>query len=183
MCVHVCIYLYQRFTWNSTLRKSKVTASGSISSWQIERGHVEVITDFSFLDSKITADSDCSLELKNAPWKESCENPRQHFRKPRHRFADKGPYSQSYGFSSSHVQMWELDHKEGWRPKNWCFQIVRLEKTFESPSDCKEIKPVNFKGNQPWLLIERTDAEAATPILSGHLMWGVYSLEKTLMLG
>ena len=72
-------------------------------------------------------------------------------------------YSQSYSLSSSHVRMWELDHKEGWVPKNWCFWIVMLEKTLESPLDCKEIKPVNPKGNQPWRFTGRTDAEA--PIL------------------
>ena len=76
--------------------------------------------------------------------------------------ADKGSYSQSYGFSSSHAWMWELDHKEGWVPKNWCFQPVVLEKTLESPLDSK-VKPVNLKGNEPWIFIGRTDAEA--PIL------------------
>ena len=76
-----------------------------------------------------------------------------------------GMNSQSYGFSSSHVRMWELDHKEGWMPKNWCFQIVVLEKTLKSPSDCKEIEPVNPKGKLPWILIRRTDAEAEAPIL------------------
>ena len=76
-----------------------------------------------------------------------------------HPFADKGPSSQNYGFSSSHVCMWELDHKESWVPKNWCFQTVVLEKTLESPLDSKEIKPVNPKGNQPWILIGGTDAE------------------------
>ena len=75
---------------------------------------------------------------------------------------DKGPPSQSYGFSSSHVWMWELDYKESWAPKNWCFWTVVLEKTLESPLDCKEIKPVNPKGNQSWIFIERTDAEAET---------------------
>ena len=74
-------------------------------------------------------------------------------------------YSQSYGFSCSHVQMWELDHKEGWTPKNWCFWTVVLEKTLESPLDNKEIKIVNTKGNQPWIFIGRTDAEAEAPIL------------------
>ena len=78
--------------------------------------------------------------------------------------ANKGPYSQSNGFSSSHVQMWELDHKEGWVPKNWCFQTVVL-KTLESPLDSKEIKPVNPKGNQPWIFIGRTVAESEVPIL------------------
>jgi len=100
-----------------------------------------------------------------APWKESYDKPRQHIKKQRHHFADKGPSSQSYGFSSSHVQMWELDHREGWAPKNWCFQIVVLEKTLEIPSDCKEIKPVNPQGNQPWIFIGRTDNVAETPVL------------------
>ena len=83
----------------------------------------------------------------------------------RHCFADKGLYSKSYGFSSNHVRMWELDHKEGWEPKNWCFWIVVLEKTLESPLDCKEIQPVNPKGNQSWIFIGRTDAETEIPIL------------------
>ena len=83
----------------------------------------------------------------------------------KHHFAHKGPYSQSYSFSSSHVQMWELDLKEGWIPKNWCFWIVVLEKTLESPLDYKEIKPINPTGNQPWILIGMTDAEPEAPIL------------------
>ena len=78
--------------------------------------------------------------------------------------------------------MWELDYKESWAPKNWCFWIVVLEKTLESPLDCKEIKPVNPKGNQPWIFIGRTDVEAEAPIF-GHLMWRAHSFEKTLMLG
>ena len=77
--------------------------------------------------------------------------------------------------------MWELDHEESWAPKNWCFQIVVLENALQSPLDCKEIKPVNPKGNQPWIFTGRTDAEAETPF--GHLMWRADSLEKTLMLG
>ena len=98
-----------------------------------------------------------------APWKESYDKSRQHIKKQRYHFANKGPYSQSYGFSSSHVWMWALDHKEGWTIKNWCFQIVVLEKTLESPLDCK-IKSVNPKGNQSWIFIGRTDAEAEAPI-------------------
>ena len=95
-----------------------------------------------------------------ASWKKSYDKPRQHIKKQRHHFADKGPSSQSYGFSSSHVWMWELDHKESWALRNWCFQIVVLKKTLESPSVCKEINPVNPKENQPWIFIGRTDAEA-----------------------
>ena len=98
-------------------------------------------------------------------WKESYDKPKQHIRKQRHHFANKSPYSQSYSFSSNHVWIWELDHKEGWALKNRCFRIVVLEKTLESPLNCKEIKLVNSKGNQPWIFIRRTDAKADIPIL------------------
>ena len=100
-----------------------------------------------------------------APWKENYDKPRQYIKKQRHHFADQGLYNQSYGFSSSHVWMWELDHKEDWVPKNWCFWIVVLVKTLESPLDYKEIKPTNPKGNQLWIFIRRTDTEAEAPIL------------------
>ena len=99
-----------------------------------------------------------------APWKKNYDKPRQHIKKQRHHFAYKDLYSQSYGFSSSHVWMWELDHKEGWALKNWCFSIVVLEKTLESPLKCKEIKPVNSKENATLNIIGRTDAEADAPI-------------------
>ena len=102
-----------------------------------------------------------------APWKESYEKPRQCIQKQRHHFADQGPYSQSYGFSSSHVRMWELDCEEGWMPKNWCFQIVVLNKTLESPLDCKEIKLINPRGSQTWIFTGRTDSEAEALWLSG----------------
>ena len=100
---------------------------------------------------------------------ESCQQPhkpRQRIKKQRHYFADKSLYSQSYGLSSSHVWMWELDHKEGWTLKNWCFWTVVLEKTLESPLD--SFKPVNSKGNQPWIFIGRTDAEGEAPILGTY---------------
>ena len=100
-----------------------------------------------------------------APWKKSYDKPRQCIKKQRHHFANKGPYSQSCGFPSSHVRMWELYQKEGWALKNWCFQIVVLEMTPESPLDCKESKSVNSKQNQPWIFVERTDAEAEAPVL------------------
>ena len=100
-----------------------------------------------------------------APWKKSYDQPIQHIKKQRHYFANKGPSSQSYGFSSSHIWMWELDFKESWEQKNWCFWTVVLEKSLESPLDSKEIQPVHPKGNQPWTFIGRTDAEAETPIL------------------
>ena len=103
-------------------------------------------------------------------------------KKQRHHFADKGPSSQSYGFSSGHVWMWEWDlYKNGWVPKNWCFRSVVLEKTLERPFDCKDIKPVNPKGNQPWIFNGRTDAEAEVPVL--WLMGRADLLEKTLILG
>ena len=93
------------------------------------------------------------------------DKPRQHVENQKHHFADKGPSSQSYGFSSSHVWLWELDHEDSWAPKNWCFWAEVLDKTYESPLDSKEIKPVNPKGNQSWIFIARTDAEAEAPIL------------------
>ena len=86
-------------------------------------------------------------------------------KKQRHHFAGKSPYSQSCGFSSSHEWMWELDHKEGWTPKNWCYWTVVLQKTLESPLDWKEMKPVNPKGDQLWIFIRRTDAEAEASVL------------------
>ena len=100
-----------------------------------------------------------------APWKKSYDQPRQYIKKQRHYFTNKSPSSQSYGFSSGHVWMWELDCKVSWAPKNWCFWTVVLEKTLESPLDCKEIQLVHPKGNQFWIFIGRTDAEAETPIL------------------
>ena len=100
-----------------------------------------------------------------APWKKSYDKPRQHIKKQRYYFANKGPSSQSYDFSNSHVGMWELDHKKCWVLKDWCFWTVLLGKTLESPLDRKEIKTVNCKGNQSWIFIGRTDAEAETPIL------------------
>ena len=100
-----------------------------------------------------------------APWKESYDYLNSIFKKQRHHFANKGLYSQSCIFSSSCVWMWQLDHKEGWVSNNRCFWIVVLEQTLESPLNCKDIKPVNSKGNQPWIFIGRTHAEAEPPIL------------------
>jgi len=100
-----------------------------------------------------------------APWKKSYNQPRQHIKKQRYYFANKSLSSQSYIFSSSYVCRWELDYKESWVLKNWCFWTVVLEKTFESPLGCKEIQPVNPKENHSWIFIGRTDAEDDTPIL------------------
>ena len=117
-----------------------------------------------------------------ASWQESYGKPRQCVRKQTYHSSDKGLQGQGYVFPNSHVQMWELDHKEGWALKNWWFQTVVLEKTLESPLDCKEIQPVHPKGNQRWIFTGRTDAEAKAPNF-GHLMWRTDSPEKTLMLG
>ena len=99
------------------------------------------------------------------PWKESYDQPRQHIKKQRCYFVNKGPSSQGYGSSSSHVWMWELDYKESWALKNWCFWTVMSEKALESPLDCKEIQPVRSEGDQSWVSIGRTDVEAEIPIL------------------
>ena len=100
-----------------------------------------------------------------APWKKIYDQPRQHDKKQRHCFTNKGLSNQSYGFSNSHIWMWELDYKESWAPKNWCFWTVALEKTLESPLDCKEIQPVHSEGDQPWDFFGRNDAKAETPVL------------------
>ena len=112
----------------------------------------------------ITADSNCSHEIRRwlLPGRKAMQ-PRQTINKQRHHYANKGLYSQGYGLSSSHAWMWELDHKEGWAPKNWCFSTAVLEKTLESPLDRKEIKPINPTRNQLW--IGRTGAEAEAPVL------------------
>ena len=122
------------------------------------------------------------MKLKDTHWKESYDQPRQHIKKQRHYFANKGPSSQSNGFSSSLVWMWELDYKESWVPKKWWFWTVVLNKTLESPLDCKEIQPVHPKWNKSWIFTGRTDAEAETPIF-----WPpdvkYWLTGKTLMLG
>ena len=133
-------------------------ASGPITSWQIDGEFSRAPKSLQMVTADMELKDVCSLEEKL--WQT-----RQHIKKQRYHFANKGPSSQSYGFSSSHVWMWEFDHKEGWVPKNWCFQTAVLEKTLESPLDCKEIQPVSPKGNQPWMCMGRTDAEAEAPIL------------------
>ena len=150
--------------------KFKLPTSGLSISWlhhfyvsTLWNGmEMETMTVFIFLGSKITADGDCSHEIKKtlAPWKKSYDQP-SILKSSDINFANKGPSSQSYGFSRSNIWMCKLDHKESWAPKNWCFWTVVL-KTLESPLDCKEIKP---KGNQSWIFIGRTDAKAETPIL------------------
>ena len=147
-------------------------ASGSIILWQMGGRGPEAVTDFLFLGSKIIADwcrlqNDCTHEIKRCLLLERkvYDQSRQHIKKQRHYFAGKGTYSQHYDFSSRHVQMCELDHKEGWGSKNWCFQTVVLEKTLASSLDCKEIESINPKGNQLWIFTGRTDAAAEALIL------------------
>ena len=119
-----------------------------------------------FLASKITADSDCNHEIKRSLlFRRKTMANQNRVLKSRYHFPDEVTYSQSYDFSSSHVCMWELDHKGDWVPKNWCLQIIVLEKILNSPLDYKDIKLVNPKENQPWIFIEKTDAEAEAPIL------------------
>ena len=165
-----------------SIQKMKIMASRPITSWQRDGEKAETVTDFIFLGSNITADSDCSHKIKRhlLLGRKAMRNLNTVLKA--YITVNKGPFSQRYGFSSSRMQMWELDHKEGWVPKNGCFQTVVLEKTLESPLDSKEIKPVNPKANQPWIFIGRTDAEAETPILWPP-NWRADSLQKMLMLG
>ena len=162
--------------------------SHPITSWQINGGKKWTERQILFsLARKITEDSDWSHEIKRflLLGRKAMINLDSIITKQRHHFANKGPYSQSYSFSSSYVQMWELDNKEGWVPKNCCFQTVVQEKTLENLSDSKEIKPVN-PTDQPWIFIGRTDAEALTlwpPDVKNWLYVGSQLLEKTLVLG
>ena len=129
-------------------------------------GNSENSADFIFWAPKSLQMVIAGMKLKETYyWKESYDQHRQHIKKQRHYFVSKGPSSQGYGFSSSHVWMWELDHKESWVLKNWCFWTVVLEKTLESPLDCKEIQPIHPNGDQSWVFIGRTDVEAETLIL------------------
>ena len=141
-------------------------ASCPITSWQVDGETVETVADFIFLGSKITADGDCSHEIKRCVLLGSkvMTNLDSILKKQRYYFANKGPSSQGYCFSSRHVWMWELDYQENWAQKNWCFWTVVLEKTLESPLDCKQIQPVCPKGNQSCVFIGRIDVEAETPI-------------------
>ena len=122
------------------IQKTKIMASSPINSWQIDGETVEAVRDFMFLGSKIAADGDCSHEIKrHLLLGRIAMTNLDRVLKSRHHLAEKVPYCQGYGFSSSHVWMWELDYKESWVPKNWCFWTVVLERTLESPLDCKEI--------------------------------------------
>ena len=145
----------------------KIMASGPITSWETDGETVETVSDFIFGGSKITSDGDCSHEIKRhlLLGRKVMTNLDSILKSKSITLSTKVHLVKGYGFSSSHVWMWELDYKECWAPKNWCFWTVVLERTLESPLDCKEIKPVHPKGNQSWILIRRTDAEAEAPIL------------------
>ena len=149
------------------IQKTKIRASGPNTSWKIDGETMETVSDFIFLGSKITADGDCSHEIKrHLLFGRKAMANLDHILKSRDiTLPTKVHLVKAMIFSSSHVWMWELDHKESWVPKNWCFWTVVSEKTLESPLDCKEIKPVNPKGNQSWIFIGKIDAEAETPIL------------------
>jgi len=166
------------------IQKTKIMACVPISSWQIDGETVEIVADFIVWGLQ----NHCRLwpqpwnQKALTPWTERYDQPRQHTKKQRHYFANKDPSSQGYGFSSSHIWMWELDYKESWVQKNLCFWTVVLKKTFESPLDCQEIQPVHLKGNQSWMLLEGLMLKLKLQYF-GHLMWRTDSLGKTLILG
>ena len=151
------------------IQKTKMMASSPIT--------VETVTDLYFGAPKSLQMVTAAMKLKvTCCLEESYDQPRQHIKKQRLYFANKGPCSQSYGFFSSHVWMWELDSKVSWVPKNWCFWTVVLEKTLESPFHCKEIQPAHPKWNQSWIFIGRTGPEAETPVfwppaMKNWLIW------------
>ena len=153
-------------------------ASGPITSWEIDGETVETVSDFIFLGSKITTDGDCSNEIKRRLLlgRKVMTNLDSILKSRDYYFANKGPSSPGYGFSSGHVWMWELDCEESWAPKNWCLWTVVLEKTLESSLNCNEIQPVHPKGDQPWVSIGRIDVEAKTPILwpTDSKMWLIW---------
>ena len=154
-------------------------ASGPITSWQVngETGNNGRLY-FGGLQNHCRWWPQPWNKKTLTPWEKSDDKPRQLIKEQRHYFANKGPYSQSYGFSSSHVWMWELDHKEGWALKNWCFWTVMLEKTLESPLDYKEIQPVHPKGNSPEYLLEWLMLKLNLQYF-GYLMRRADSLEET----
>ena len=146
------------------IQKTKIMAFGPITSLQIDGETMETVIDFLFFGSKIIANGDCSQEIKRRLLLKRKAMTNLDSILKSIDITNKDPSNQSYGFSSSYVWMWELDCKS-WAPKNWCFWTVMLEKTLESLLDIKEIQPVNPKGNQSWIFIARTEAEAETPIL------------------
>ena len=166
------------------IQKTKIMASSPITSWQIDGGTMEAVTDLIFLGSKITADSDCTSEVKRhlLLGRKAMINVNSILKNQRHYFTNKGPSSQSYAFSSSHVWMWELDYKESWGPKNWCFWTVVLEKTLGIPWTARRSNQSILKEISPEYSLEGLMLKLNLQNF-GHLMWKTDSLEKTLMLG
>ena len=150
-----------------SIKKTKIMASGPITSWQIDGETMETVTDFIFLGSKYTADGGCRHEIKRRLLlgRKAMKNLDSTLKSRDATLLTKVCIVKALFFYSSHVWVWDMDHKESWAPKNWCFWTVVLEKTLESPLDCKEIKPVNPKGGQSWMFIGRTDVKAETPVL------------------
>ena len=149
------------------IRKAKIMASSPITSWQVDGETVETVRDFILGGSKITADGDCSHEIKRRLLlgRKAITNLNSTLKGRDVTLPTKVCLVKAMVFSSSHLWMWELDHTEGWALKNWCFWIVVLDRTLESPLDCNDIKPVSLKGNQFWICTGRIDAEAEAPIL------------------
>ena len=166
--IEILSLLSSALAWGFFTTSTTWEAPDPITLWQIYGEEVETVTDFIFLSSKITADGECSQEIKRclllgrkAMTKLDSELKTWDIPLLTKVRID----SQSYGFSSSHVWMWELDHKESWKLNNWCLRTMVLEKTLESPLDSREIKPASLNGNQPWIFIGRTEAEAEASIL------------------
>ena len=170
LIIYILYYDHQLITqWPSlklNIRKTKIMASSLLTSWQIDGETMQTVKDFILGGSQITADGDCSHEIKRRLLlgRKAVTNLKQHIKKQRYYFADKDPSSQRYGFSSSHVWMWELDHKAECQRID-AFELWCWRRLFESPLDCKEIHPAHPKGNQSWIFSGRTDAEAEVPTL------------------
>ena len=165
------------------IQKMKIMASGPTTSWEIDGETVETVADSIFLGSKITADGDCSHEIKrHLLLGRKVMTNLDSILKSRHYFANKGPSSQGYGVCCGHVWMWELDCEEGWAPKNWCFWTAVLEKTLESPLDCRRSNQSILKEISPGISLEGMMLQLKLQYF-GHLMRRVDSLQKTLMLG
>ena len=165
------------------IQKTKIMASSPITSWQIDGETVDTMADFIFLGSKITADGDCRHEIKRRLLLgRKVMTDLDSILRSRGITVNKGPSSQGYGFSSGHVWMWELDYKESWAPKNWCFWTVVLGKTLESPLDARRPNQSILKEISPECSLEGLMLKLKLQYF-GHLMWRADSLEKTLMLG
>ena len=156
------------------IQKTKIMASAPITSWQIDGETMETVTGFIFLGSKITADGNCSHEIKRCLLlgRKVMTNPDSILKSRDITLPTKVHLVKAMGFPRSHVWMWELDYKESWVLKNWCFWTLVLEETLESPLDCKEIQPVHSKGNQSWIFIGRTETSILwPPDVKNWLIW------------